>query len=393
MWRWNFTSTKRADVLTPLFQLRKPRRLRAAIVSDVVNEAAEGIDFEHAVALRAGQNAHGGVERTAAGARLRGRGSFGLCDAHARLACAAAACGAPLTRPMSPSPTPSNVQPRTSGLFKWTFWLSGSRFCKQCHKRLREPPDHRRLERETQIFHLRRQRASERDQLRGLCRQFMQTREQIGRRSRCGQRRHIRSMPRHCILRDIDAVEIAIIFAAILRVIDDLQSRAKRVVRGPCRFALAMHVENVTADRRGRIRAIMHQLVEIGVARLRRVHAERIEQIERVARRQFARGEHGAQRLGDLDPVVLAEQRRFETVEPRDLLIRRQIRAVGYIVSSAHEIIESKHGRPMLARDQDRGDGEILVAMRLRCLLFDHVVHLRYPCVPNQARASSRPFL
>ena len=103
-------------------------------------------------------------------------------------------------------------------------------------------------------------------------------------------------------------------------------------------LALAMDVEHEASDRRGGIGAIMHQFVEIGIARLGRVHAKGMEQVERMARRELRVGENCAQRLRGLDPVVPAEQRRLETVEPGELFVRAQVRAiVGDIVGGADE--------------------------------------------------------
>jgi hypothetical protein len=92
------------------------------------------------------------------------------------------------------------------------------------------------------------------------------------------------AMPRQQVERQIDAVEIAVIGAAVLHMIDDLQRGAKRVVGGPGRARLAMHVEHEAADRHGRIAAVVHQLVEVAVAQLADVHAEGVEQILRVLR-------------------------------------------------------------------------------------------------------------
>ena len=113
----------------------------------------------------------------------------------------------------------------------------------------------------------------------------------------------------------------------------------------------------------------MHQLVEIGVARLGRVHAKGIDQVERMAGRELARRQRRAQRLGHFDAVVPAEQRRLETIEPRDLFVGAQLRAVGNIVGGTDEIVEGEHDRPVCLRDERRGDGKILVAMGLCCRL------------------------
>ena len=59
-----------------------------------------------------------------------------------------------------------------------------------------------------------------------------------------------------------------------------------------------MDVEHETPDRHRRIAAIMNEIVPILVAQLGHVHAERGEQILRVARRKSALGERVAQPHG-----------------------------------------------------------------------------------------------
>ena len=65
------------------------------------------------------------------------------------------------------------------------------------------------------------------------------------------------------ILRNIDAVDVPVIGAAILQMIDDLQRRAERVVGWPGRAALAMDIEHEAADRHRRIGAIVDQVVPV----------------------------------------------------------------------------------------------------------------------------------
>ena len=97
------------------------------------------------------------------------------------------------------------------------------------------------------------------------------------------------------VLRNIDAVEIAIVVLAVLQMIDDLQRGAQRVVGRPDRAALAMDVADEAADRHGRERAIRDQIVPVAIAQLGDVELERGDQILGVLRRQPALGEHGAQ--------------------------------------------------------------------------------------------------
>ena len=58
----------RVDVGPPARQLLAPFLARPRVVGDVVDGAAERIDFEHRLALRARQDAHAGIERAAGGA-------------------------------------------------------------------------------------------------------------------------------------------------------------------------------------------------------------------------------------------------------------------------------------------------------------------------------------
>ncbi len=118
---------QRIDPFAPLGQGRAPLRPRAAIVGDIVHRAAEGIDFEHRVALGARQNPHGGVERAAARACLRGRHGRLSRHAHALFPLIAAEEAPPKRRWPNPSLMPTRVRPRNSGFDRCTFWLRGSR--------------------------------------------------------------------------------------------------------------------------------------------------------------------------------------------------------------------------------------------------------------------------
>ena len=69
-----------------LLQLFETRVARAGFVGDVVDLAAERIDFEHRLALRFRHDAHGEIER-AAGRALFGR--HGRFIGHSRHGCAA----------------------------------------------------------------------------------------------------------------------------------------------------------------------------------------------------------------------------------------------------------------------------------------------------------------
>ena len=94
-------------------------------------------------------------------------------------------------------------------------------------------------------------------------------------RSRAERPRRVAPCRGERVEREIDAVEAAVILAAILQVVDDLQRRAQRVGGRPGRAVFAVHVEHEAADRHGRVAAIVHELVPVGVAQLGDVAAGR----------------------------------------------------------------------------------------------------------------------
>ena len=179
------------------------------------------------------------------------------------------------------------------------------------------------------------------------------------------------------IERDIDAVEVAVVGAAILQVVDDLQSRAERVVGRPGGAQFAVHVEDVAPDRHGRQRAIGDELVPVGVAQLGDVKAERIEQVLRVLWRQAALLQH----RGELDAfgfvIAFAEQAALEAVEPRELFRAIERRVIGDVVGNAHEFVKGENRRAVPALDQPGGDREILVARALAGAQFAARRHCR----------------
>src|SRR5258708_22638008 len=64
---------------------------------------------------------------------------------------------------------------------------------------------------------------------------------------------------------NVDAVELTVILSAILKVIDDLQRRAERIIGGPGGTTLAGHVHHETPPRHGRIPTITHHIVPAAV--------------------------------------------------------------------------------------------------------------------------------
>ena len=87
------------------------------------------------------------------------------------------------------------------------------------------------------------------------------------------------------IARKIDAIEVAIVLAAVLKMIVDLQARAEHIRGRPGRRALAMDVEHEPPDRHRRIPAIVDHLVPVLIPQLGHIHPERGQDIERMARR------------------------------------------------------------------------------------------------------------
>ena len=161
------------------------------------------------------------------------------------------------------------------------------------------------------------------------------------------------------ILRNIDAIEVAIVGTAVLQMVDNLKRRAERVRCGPSGFALAMHIENEAPDRRRRIGAIIHQFGPIRVAMFDGIHPEGAQQIERMTRRELSPGESRAQRQRGFDGIALPGQCCLEKVEPGKLGVRRERRTVGDVVGAPGETVIGKNCGAMFWRDEHGGDGKI----------------------------------
>ena len=172
----------------------------------------------------------------------------------------------------------------------------------QRHDVARVGVDHRDFEREPRVLDLAGERLALAQQPFVARREIVDAAQQLAaRRLAAPSSLRRRARGRERIERDIDAIEIAEILAAILQVIDDLQRGAQRIVRRPGGAALAMHIEHEAADRHRRIAAVVDEVVPVPVAQLGHVHAERGEQVLRVARRQAALGERVAQPHGFRD--------------------------------------------------------------------------------------------
>src|SRR3954451_23068403 len=122
-------------------------------------------------------------------------------------------------------------------------------------------------------------------------------------------------MPRQRVARNVNAVKLAKILAAILQVVVDLQRRAHRIRGRPHSCALAMDVEHEPSDWHRRVRAVMNELVPVLVAKLCHVHPERDQQAPRMARRKAARGERLAQNYRLALRLCLTEQAGIKLVE------------------------------------------------------------------------------
>src|SRR3546814_11947674 len=73
------------------------------------------------------------------------------------------------------------------------------------------------------------------------------------------------------VLRQVDAIERAVVALAVLQVIEDLQGGAERVGGGVVGRMLAVQVEQVAADGIGREAAVAQELAPVRVAPLHRI--------------------------------------------------------------------------------------------------------------------------
>ena len=115
---------------------------RARIIGDVVDGAAERIDFKHRLALGARQDAHRGVERAARSAL---RAPVWVRSLTHPEACATAANSRRPRRRDVHFSNASALRPATAGLPRWTCSLSGSRRIRIWVRRCARRVDHRRF--------------------------------------------------------------------------------------------------------------------------------------------------------------------------------------------------------------------------------------------------------
>src|SRR5262249_14052959 len=119
----------------------------------------------------------------------------------------------------------------------------------------------------------------------------------------------------------VDAVELAIILGAVLKVIDRLQGRTKRVGISPGRSVLAMHIEDETPHRHRRVAAIVHELIPIRVAAPGHVLPEGGEEVERMGRCKARLRQNSPQRQRSLSAIRFAKQRVLEGSETYEFLL------------------------------------------------------------------------
>jgi len=205
------------------------------------------------------------------------------------------------------------------------------------------------------------------EETRRLLVQFADRREQRRRRFLLSQHLHRSAMRRERVLGQIDPVEVAVVLAAVLQVIDDLQRGAERVIRRPDPAGiLAVNVADEAPDGHRRIAAIVDEIVPVPIAQLGHVALERRNQVARMLRIEAARAACVAQAARDRRiRFGLSDQRAVERVQEIELFLRAERGMIGNIVGGANEIIKGEDRRAMARRDQKGGDGKIFVAMGL----------------------------
>ena len=155
------------------------------------------------------------------------------------------------------------------------------------------------------------------------------------------------------------------ILGAVLQMIDHLQGGAQRVVGGPQRRRLAVHVEHEASDRRGGIATVVHELGPVCIALLGDVATEGFQKVERVLVGEVARLQDSAQRHAFCAVSTLAAQRCFHPRQLIELLRGSGAGMIGHIIGSAHEAIEGQNWRACLAADEPRRHREVFVLMTL----------------------------
>jgi hypothetical protein len=247
--------------------------------------------------------------------------------------------------------------------------------------------DHRDLEPEPKILHFGGKRFAAVEQQLGPCRKRMQALQQWRRRPARAERLDGGAGGFQRIARQVDAIEVMIVLAAVLQMIVDLQARAQRVRRRPGRGALAMDVEHEPADRHRRVTAIMNHFVPVLVTKLRHVHPEGDQDVEGVARRHWTFRQRAPQVDGLGLGFALAQQLGFEQIEQSKLVRSRERRMIGDVVGGPDEIVERKDQRAVARMNDPRRDRKVLVAVSLAGSQFARACH-REPATIVQAERS-----
>ena len=124
--------------------------------------------------------------------------------------------------------------------------------------------------------------------------------------------------------------------------------------RRPEALVLFVHVEDEAPDWRRREPAIVHEFAPVGITGLAHVLAEGVEQFESVSRVEPSQAELTAQRLGLRVGRPASAERVIEPIEARKLLVGRQIRMIGDVVSRPGETIVGEDRRAAAARSAAR---------------------------------------
>ena len=206
---------ERVDVVAPLRRAAAMRASRAAVaVGDVVDRAAERIDLEHRLALRARQDAHG-RDRTSCRRALRApaRSRYRACDVTAsaphRAACCAADAG---SRPRTTGTAPSGRRLRRRLAEMHAFAQRIARVSRIATRRSRQRLDHGDFQRQPGIVDAARQSARLRSSSAAV--RAARSRRQSSQRRRLAalaERLDAGAVRGQRIERNIDAVEVAIV--------------------------------------------------------------------------------------------------------------------------------------------------------------------------------------
>ena len=175
-----------------------------------------------------------------------------------------------------------------------------------------------------------------------------------------GKERLLATGQRHPGLRHINAADLLPVLHQILQVVEDLQRGAKPVRGGVSGLARhTMQAQQHPAHRVGAAGAVMLQSGPIGIARLMRILAKRLEHQHGFFGADAARM-HGSG-LGEGGCWV--SQRLAHRIQPAQFFGRVKLRAISNVIGHAHEAVEGHHLAAHRLRQDQRGGGEILRVM------------------------------